>query len=553
MIAVFEICLPLTYFKFHEYMDKKELRSSIFRHLDGIVTAPVAAALQKEDIVTHLYQSEKISLSELMEKFPSNSGYINVALRTLASQGFIDHTIDNTTDTVIFSSNPRTEFFLKYTPLYDEVIPYLKESVNPLFQKLGPDSLENFLPLFDDFKNNFGLQTPSGQIEKEVFEQILKHIEGCLVSPVIVQLGMRGMFHKYFMETSFQPGEFHKNPENFEKILDFLTNLGWFTKNNGTYKFTENGLYFARRAASYGVTVSYLPMFNRMSDLLFGDPHKLREINENEDEIHVDRKMNVWGSGGAHSTYFKVVTDFIISIFNQPIHLQPKGILDMGCGNGAFIQHIFETIERHTLRGKILEDYPLFLVGADYNQAALNVTRANLINNDIWAKVIWGDIGNPDLLAKDLKDNYDINLGDLVNIRTFLDHNRIWKNPKNKYPDRVSTSTGAFAFRGERIPNNLVEDNLKEHLELWLPYIKKNGLLVIELHTLDPNITSKHLGETPATAYDATHGFSDQYIVEVDVFHKICNEVGLTVNKALFKKYPDSELATVSINFLRSV
>ena len=217
-------------------------------------------------------------------------------------------------------------------------------------------------------------------------------------------------------------------------------------------------------------------MLSGVAELVFGKADGLRPESENEDEIHVNRKMNVWGSGGAHSTYFKVGTDFIISIFNQPIHLQPKGILDMGCGNGAFIQHIFETIERHTLRGKMLEDHPLFLVGADYNQAALNVTRANLINNDIWAKVIWGDIGNPDLLAKDLRENYEIDLGDLLNIRTFLDHNRIWNEPKDPVPDRVSTSTGAFALRGKRIANRLVEENLKEHLSLWLPYIRKNGL-----------------------------------------------------------------------------
>ncbi len=533
-------------------MDKKELRSSIFRHLDGIVTAPVVAALQKKEIINLIFDSKKILLKEISEKTQSNEGYLNVALRLLASQGFIDYFLDNETDSVILNFNEKTGFLLKYASLYDKVIPYLKESTNPVFQKFEPGSFENFVYLFDDFKTQFGFEIPENKIDKTVFLQILKHIEGCLVSPVIVQLGMRGMFHKYFMETSFQAVEFHKNPENFEKILDFLTYLGWFTKNNKNFKFTENGLYFARRAASYGVTVSYLPMFNRMEDLLFGNPKKLREISESEDEIHVDRKMNVWGSGGAHSTYFKVVTDFIISIFNQPVHLQPKGILDMGCGNGAFIQHIFETVERHTLRGKMLEDYPLFLVGADFNQAALNVTRANLINNDIWAKVIWGDIGNPDLLSKDLKENYDINLSDLLNIRTFLDHNRIWKNPENINPQRTSTSTGAFAFRGERIPNKLVEENLKEHLTLWLPYIKKNGLLVIELHTLNPKITSQHLGETPATAYDATHGFSDQYIVEAKVFRKICKEVGLTIDKDLFRKYPDSDLATVSINLLKA-
>lgn len=533
-------------------MDKKELRSSIFRHLDGIVTAPVITSLQKKGIIGLIFSSGEISLQEISENKESNEGYLNVALRMLASQGFIGYQLNSLTGEVMLSANENTPFLLKYAPLYDKVNLYLKESTTPVFQKLEPGSFENFRYLFDDFKKQFGCETPENETERKVFLQILKHLEGCLVSPVIVQLGMLGMFHKYFMETSFQAVEFHKNPENFEKILDFLTNLGWFTKNNKNFKFTENGLYFARRAASYGVTVSYLPMFNRMDDLLFGNPKKLREIGESEDEIHVDRKMNVWGSGGAHSTYFKVVTDFIISIFNQPIHQQPKGILDMGCGNGAFIQHIFETIERHTLRGKMLEDYPLFLVGADYNQAALNVTRANLIKNDIWAKVIWGDIGNPEQLAKDLKENYEINLSDLVNIRTFLDHNRIWKDPENMNPQRTSTSTGAFAFRGTRIPNKLVEENLKEHLNLWLPYIRKNGLLVIELHTLNPEITSQHLGETAATAYDATHGFSDQYIVEIEVFHKICNEVGLTVDKDLFRKYPNSDLATVSINFLKA-
>lgn len=55
----------------------------------------------------------------------------------------------------------------------------------------------------------------------------------------------------------------------------------------------------------------------------------------------------------------------------------------MGCGNGAFIKHIFEVIEYHTLRGKILDEYPLLLVGADFNQAALKVTRGNLIKSDI--------------------------------------------------------------------------------------------------------------------------------------------------------------------------
>src|SRR5690606_33890855 len=118
-------------------------------------------------------------------------------------------------------------------------------------------------------------------------------------------------------------------------------------------------------------------------------------------------------------------------------------------------------------------------------------------------KVIWGDIGRPDLLAEDLKNNYNIELSDLLNTRTFLDHNRIWEEPKTT-TNRISSSTGAFAFRGKRISNNLVEENLFNHLQKWSPYVQKHGLLLIELHTIAPELAAQNIGKTAATAYDAT-------------------------------------------------
>jgi hypothetical protein len=203
-------------------------------------------------------------------------------------------------------------------------------------------------------------------------------------------------------------------------------------------------LFFAKRASAYGVTVSYFSTYSKMEELLFGNPNVLRMVSEGEDEIHVDKEMNVGGNGGAHDTYFKVVDAIIIKLVNLPTEHQPKGILEMGCGNGAFIEHIYTVIERQTPCGKMLDDYPLFLVGADYNQAALKGTRANLIKADIWAKIIWGIIGLSDLLATDFSGNYKIDLKDLLNVRTFLNHNRIWKMPKHVTNERVSQLTGAF-------------------------------------------------------------------------------------------------------------
>lgn len=530
---------------------KSELRAVLFRHLDGIVTAPVAYTLHEKGVLDYLLEKEKATLKEITTKFSANEGYLNVGLRVLASQGFLIQSIDNVADEVSYAINDRSKVAFAHFHLYEDVFRLMQFSEKFHPRKFEVEPFEMLNTCFKNYKNNFGITLSNDEQTRAIQQQILTHIEGQLVGPTIVMLGMSGMFHKYFMETSFRPEEFHKNPECFKEILDFLTYLGWFKEKNGKYQFTETGLFYAKRAAAYGVTVSYIPMFRKMEDLLFGNASILRNIGEHEDELHVDREMNVWGSGGAHAEYFKVVDEIIIELFNRPINEQPKGILDMGCGNGAFIEHIFNVIERQTSRGKMLDDYPLFLIGVDYNEAALKVTRANLIKADIWAKVIWGDIGKPDVLANTLLEDYEIDLKELLNVRTFLDHNRIWEKPTHRTPNRVSKSTGAFAHRGERISNNEVEDNLLEHLKKWSVYVEKFGLLNIELHTISPELTAKNLGKTAATAYDATHGFSDQYIVEIEVLHKIASEAGLYSSQDFFTKFPNSELATVSVNLLK--
>lgn len=530
-------------------INKVQLRSELFIHLDGLAVAPVITALEQKGILNELLKNKSNSLNKLSDQFNANDGYLNIALRILCSQGFLTQQVSK--EEVLFSVTKKGEIAFKLTYLYNEVVSFLKTSSKYDLKKFELEPFQQWNSIVEKYKNNCWIEFSKDEETRLIQENILSHVEGYLVAPTVVRLGMSGMFHKYFMETSFRPEEFHKHPEKFKKILDFFTFINWFSEKNGYYQFTEKGLFFAKRAAAYGVTVSYFPTFAKIDELIFGNASVLRNILDAEDEIHVDREMNVWGSGGAHSTYFKVIDSIIIELFNKPISEQPKGILDMGCGNGAFLQHIFNVIDHQTLRGTMLDEYPLCLVGVDYNNTALKITRGNLINADIWAKVIWGDIGKPDLLAKDLSDNYDIDIKELLNVRTFLDHNRIWEEPTKITNKRISNSKGAFAYRGKRITNELVEDNLLIHLKKWSPFVQKFGLLIIELHTVNPELVAKCIGKTSVTAYDATHGFSDQYIVEIDVLHKVSAEAGLFPDKKLFKKFPNKEYATVSINLLK--
>lgn len=530
---------------------QSEFRADLFKHLDGIVTAPSAYALFEKGVTEYILEKKQVSLKELTETFRSNEGYLNVALRVLCSQGWLIQEIDNQHNRISYAINDYSETAFNHFYLYKDVVHLLKFSENYHTRKFEVEPFLVLEKIFNKFKTNYGIDLSEDERAKTIQQQILKHIEGIIIGPTSVYLGMSGMFHRYFMQASFKPEEFHNDSDSFGRLLDFFVYFGWFHKENETYQFTEKGLYYARRASAYGVTVSYIPTLRKLDELIFGNPKVAKDAGDGNNEGHVDRQMNVWGSGGAHAAYFNVVDEIIIALFNKPIEEQPKGILDMGCGNGAFLQHLFNVIEQQTQRGKILDEHPLILIGADYNEAALKISRANLIQADIWAKVVWGDIGRPALLAKDLKDSYNIDLKELLNVRTFLDHNRIWKEPTNINNARISKSTGAYAFEGRRINNYHVEDSLLEHFMNWVPYLKKFGLLVIELHTVDPKLVADSLGRTATTAYDATHGYSDQYIVEVDVFNKIMAEAGLVPDNNIYKKFPNSDLATISVNLFR--
>ncbi len=499
----------------------------------------------------YLVEHGTTTLTELARQFKANEGYLNVALRLLACQGWLDYAVDNAANEVYCRTNDISAPAFSLCPFYKDVVELLRFSGRfhrRKFERAPFNALER---IFKKYQAGYDLPPAASDVEKRLQQQVLQHIEGIAIGPTIVALGMGGMFHKYFMEASFKPEEFHEDADSFGKILDFFAYLGWFEKRGATYRFTEKGLFLAQRASAYGVTVSYLPTFRQVDELIFGNPEILWNTAPGGAELHVDREMNVWGSGGAHATYFKKLDEIVVELFNRPIEEQPRGIADMGCGNGALLEHLFEVISRRTLRGEMLDEHPLFLVGADYNEVALRVTRANLSKADIWAKVMWGDISQPERFAQDLRDDYGIDIADLLHVRTFLDHNRPW-NPPTRSLQCTSTSTGAYAYRGRRLSNNEVEASLLEHLERWTPYVGRFGLLVIELHTLPPERTAAHLGRTPATAYDATHGFSDQYILEADIFHRIATEAGLMPSPPHQALFPEPELTTISINLLHS-
>jgi len=532
--------------------EKTQVRAVLFGHLAGVVLAPTMKALWDRRVF-ELFGSavEWVDFDRIARETRANRGYLRVALRLLASCGWLKQQVESG-HAPHYTLTAEGRVAVSTAPLlYGEALSFVAKAVfleDFLFGASDRPVLSSLQELVRRSKERWGLEPDDDPVVSRVRNQIREHLDGMLIGPAMVALARA----EILTQLDRQPvdiNEIAANRASLTCILDLLATQGWIARDKNSVCLTACGRYAAQIATSYGVTISYLPLFDNVSTLLFGNS-RIPRMDESGVELLVNRGMNVWGSGGAHRTYFKKVDEIIVEIFNRPLPQQPRGICDMGCGDGSFLEHLYSVVKNKTERGKVLDKNPLILVGADFNKVARRVTKQTLRKAGILIyHVIPGDINRPAQLASDLEElNLDIH--DLLHVRSFLDHNRPYIPPSNYAAGtRLGKSTGAFAHLGEEIPSDELEENLTRHLRRWAPYVGRFGLLVLELHTLPPEVTAANLFQTPAVAYDGTHGFSDQYLVELPVFLDAAKEAGLKADPRFQSKFPPSELATVSINF----
>ncbi len=547
-------------------------RSSIFLHNDGIGLSPVVALLDRERVLELLlqgYLQEKfLSATDIINHLKIsharvNAGPVYIAMRLLQSQGWAikKETINREAEYIL---TPEGSAAMLFAPAYQSLMPFLEIAINIDQLLFEASSEEKEIILFrrmvndccDDWRGIF----PQRQTDEDyqIALRVLEiHLDGLLIAPIMVALKDKGILD---LLTSPKPQELTALPGNPEILLlslRLLEKLRWVKIDRSSVRITPSGIHAASLAWSYGVPVSYMATFAQLEKLFFGNPQEIFTINEHGKETHVNRVMNVRASGAAHATYFTKINEIILEIFNQPFENQPKGVADTGCGNGAFLKHIYEIVEKYTWRGILMQadpvKYGLHLIGIDISEEALEETKSNLKELEqkpTTVLTVKGTINNPKEIAAELEEQ-GIDMNKLLHVRSFLDHNRSYEMPLNwnAARDRVSKSTGAFmTLEGDLISNRDLVQNLVEHFEKWAPYLKQ-GLVVLELHTIDPQVSAAHRGKTLAVPYDATHGFSCQYIVEEEIFRKAAEEAGLVSEEKYPTRYPDDPaLVMVSIH-----
>ena len=68
-------------------------RGELFRHLDGIAVAPVSYSLYVNKVTDYLLSSKEVSVAKIATDLNANEGYLNVALRIIGAQGWLDYQV----------------------------------------------------------------------------------------------------------------------------------------------------------------------------------------------------------------------------------------------------------------------------------------------------------------------------------------------------------------------------------------------------------------------------------------------------------------------------
>jgi len=518
----------------------KNYREILFLHLQGIVLLPTLNQIFNSKIIDIIINNKEVSIKSLSKEANINEGYINVAFRALRSANLLLPEVND------------DELQIKYTPTEDLNLLYKhKENIETFsnllyyhenFSSLNTIEFEEYSKLIDlsiDVLNKFK--------EQYNHNSLYYKFEGLLLGPILNNLSFNGYFDQ-LENDNFVIKNLNENFRNSAETAFVLSDLIHISNEN--FSISDKGTFFFQKSSSYGVTCSYIPTLSKLDELLFKNCSFIWDKDENNNELHVDRSMNVWGSGGAHKTYFNKIDKIILNLFNKPINEQPKGVVDVGCGDGTFLKHVYTIIKNRTLRGKHLNEHPLDIIGVDINKAARISSRKKLNKANIDNIIINGSINEPKIINDTLAKQYRLNLNKCLNMRTFLDHNRIYSEPKNILYKEIKSS-GAFSYKGKLISNNEIINNLIEHLSNWTPYINKFGLILLELHTIVPEFTKKNQELTPAIAYDTTHGFSDQYLVEHSIFKECLEQAGLSIDLNHQYLFPNKENPTISINYIK--
>jgi acyl transferase domain-containing protein len=484
------------------------------RYAHGYVAVPVVAALDRRGVLEQLSRAGTISQDELVRHHGANAGHFAAAMRLLISLGWIDDVAGGLRLTA--AAGDRTRIPADAT----EVLAVSADDV--LDDATSRARLERWIPAV---AARWDGADP----------MLAEMLDGLVVGPVLIALCRHGTDMQATDWSRVQLGGL--GADAIAMIDRLWQAMGWGDCRDGVLRSDALGAGILERGLNLATTLSYRPMLAQLDSLLFGDARAAMAAVGGA-EGHVDRQMNVTGSGFQHHRFFADLVALLRTRFDgsHPGD-EPEVVVDMGAGDGSLLAAIHDTVGNAPHRDK----RPLVMVAADLNAAALAEAGRTLSRRGIPHRLVEATIDDPaDLLAR----LADAGLAGrrTLHVRSFLDHDRGWRPPAD---------TGAAARRrrhrfggvytapdGTAIDPADAMQALVEHLGRWSATVGDGGLAVAEVHGLPAATVRAHIDECENLHFDAYHALSGQHLVEAHTFLLAMAEAGLFPRAGTLVRYP---------------
>ncbi len=155
-------------------------------------------------------------------------------------------------------------------------------------------------------------------------QRLIGGLRGYFLAPVIATLGECGIADR-MLQGPFSIADFEPLADTriLSILFRYLQSVGLLvSEGESSYALTEDGFTSLSRNGAYSLLVSYADYFGKLPELLAGAPVS----------PSVNRSRNVRGSGHLHGNkFFPAALDCLQS---NP----PAAIIDIGCGDGAFLE-----------------------------------------------------------------------------------------------------------------------------------------------------------------------------------------------------------------------
>ena len=255
--------------------EKAAVRTRIFHHLAGMVLVPTVKALWDRKVFEEFRNSpEPVSLDQIENQTHGNRGYLRVALRLLASCGWMQERREKQSGNISYSLTSKGMIGAHLAPHYAEAVSFIPKAIfleDFLFGKSGETVLPSLHAMVARSEDHWNVPAEGDSIKHEVHNEVRQHLDGILVGPAMVALARGGILER-LGQGPLEMADVSGNRASLSLIFDLLALQGWIAREQSRVWLTLAGHYASQIATSYGVTVSYLPLMNVLSTLLFGNP-----------------------------------------------------------------------------------------------------------------------------------------------------------------------------------------------------------------------------------------------------------------------------------------